>query len=212
MYRERNDAGRRSGTEGAVFVEFLIAFLPVLTMFLCLLQLAMLFSIRLAVGHAAVNTARAAAVVIGDEPETYGENGKTPRHDLPKARDEYTGERYETIRRAAVMSLASFIADGSINSVDVLFPPADQPGGPDPKSGASFTAINFDSFSKLRVRLEVQAVCKIAIANRIAFGGLGGILGRLGGSRLPISLMPTRKVSAEAIYPYQGARYEYPDP
>src|SRR5688500_719862 len=51
---------------GAVFVEFLIAFLPVQVFFLCLIQLAILYSVRLVTEHAAINGARAAAVVIGD--------------------------------------------------------------------------------------------------------------------------------------------------
>ena len=189
-------AGTLQGTEGAVFVEFLIVFLPVFTMFLCLLQLALLFAMRLVVGHAAVNTARAAAVVIGDDPATYGESGKMPRHSLPNA-----SERTATIRRAALISMAPLIADGSINDVSVLFPPPDQPGG---KGAATprFAPIDLGNISKVRVRLEVEAVCKIAIANRIACGN--GLIGGL------LNLTPTRMVRAEAVFPYQGARYEYP--
>jgi hypothetical protein len=190
------EARRLGGTDGAVFVEFLIVFLPVLTMFLCLLQLAILFAVRLVVGHAAVNTARAAAVVIGDDPSTYREGGRMPRHTL-----QASGERYAAIRRAAVISMAPFIAEGTINKVDVLFPPADQPGAKGSAS-ASFAPIDLGNISKVRVRIEVETMCKIAIANRIACGS--GIVGRV------LGLTPTRTVRAEAVYPYQGARYEYP--
>ena len=51
----------RRDVRGAVYVEFLIAFLPVYTMFLCLIQLGLLFTVRLVVDHAAENAARAAA-------------------------------------------------------------------------------------------------------------------------------------------------------
>jgi hypothetical protein len=171
-------------------VEFLIVFLPVFTMFLCLLQLALLFAVRLVVGHAAVSAARAAAVVIGDDPETYGEMGKIPRHDLASG----NGERPKAIYQAAILSLAPFIVDGTISEVSVRWPPPDKPYGKAQKK-PSFAPINMGSISKLRIRLEVVAACRIAIANRIACDGWA---------------FPTKNVKAEAIYPYQGARYEYP--
>src|SRR4051812_13001323 len=108
-------------TRGAVFVEFLIAFLPVFTFFLCLLQLGLLFAVRLVVEHAATNGARAAAVIIGDDPHTYGDEA------LNKV--EKNKRRWKAIRQAVVLSVAPFILDGTIDSVDVDFPPADQPEG-----------------------------------------------------------------------------------
>jgi len=48
----------RTNTRGAVYVEFLIAFLPVYVFFLCLIQLALIFSVRLVTEHAAVHGAR----------------------------------------------------------------------------------------------------------------------------------------------------------
>ena len=60
-------------TSGAVFVEFLIAFLPVYVFFLCLVQLAILFAVSLVTEHAATSAARAAAVVIGDDASRYGQ-------------------------------------------------------------------------------------------------------------------------------------------
>ncbi len=195
--RER-EAEARKGTEGAVFVEFLIAFLPVFTMFLCLLQLALLFAVRLVVDHAAMSTVRAAAVVIGDDPETYGEPGKMPRHNLPPNSD-----RYKAIRRAAILSLAPLIANGTINDIRIFFVPPDKPGGKPLASSASFSPIEMQKVSKIRVRLEVEAACKMPIANRIACGNW---LWRF----VPGPFNPSRTFLAEAVYPYQGARYEYP--
>jgi len=51
----------RDDTRGAVYVEFLIAFMPVFVFFLCLLQLALLFSAKLVVKHATVTGSRSAA-------------------------------------------------------------------------------------------------------------------------------------------------------
>jgi Flp pilus assembly protein TadG len=56
---------------GAVYVEFLAAFMPILTFFLCIAQLADLYATKLVVQHAAVRTARAGAVVFPDDPRNY---------------------------------------------------------------------------------------------------------------------------------------------
>jgi hypothetical protein len=188
----------RTGTEGAVFVEFLIVFLPVLTFFLCLVQLSLLFAVQLVVEHAAVNTARAAAVIISDDPKSYKNE---PLHKISSK----SSERYGAIERAALLSLAPYIFDGSIYTVNVLFPPPDQPGGKGRDLPVSFTPMSDSSISKVRVRLEVLAACKIAIANRIACGGVTGLLSSLG---VPF-IRPTRTIAGESVYPYQGARYKY---
>jgi hypothetical protein len=56
---------------GAVYVEFLVAFMPLLVLFLCIAQLADLYSGQLVVKHAAYRTARAGAVVFPDDPANY---------------------------------------------------------------------------------------------------------------------------------------------
>ena len=56
---------------GAVYVEFLIAFLPLFVTFLCILQLALLFTLKLHTDHAAVQGARAGAVIFGDRPKSF---------------------------------------------------------------------------------------------------------------------------------------------
>jgi hypothetical protein len=183
---------RRRGTEGAVFVEFLIAFLPVLTTFLCLCQLALLFAVKLVVEHAAVNAARTAAVVIGDDPKAYS-GSVEPLHQVQK-----NGARYTAIERSAVLSLAPLIANGTILNVNVMFPAPNDPGGKD-QGSPRWSPMANSNIDKVRVRVEATALCKIGLANRIECGGLSALLG-----------YPTRTVRAEAVYPYQGASYDYP--
>jgi len=65
-------ADEREAESGAAYVEFLISFLPVFTMFLCMTQLALMYAARLTVAHSANTAARAAVVVIPDDPQRYG--------------------------------------------------------------------------------------------------------------------------------------------
>jgi hypothetical protein len=193
---------------GAVFVEFLIVFLPVLTFFLCLLQLALLFTVRLATEHAALTAARAAAVIIGDEKKRYGNE---PPNQLKVG-----GKREQAIKNAVYLTLAGFILDGTIEKVTVVFPAADKAGGPGQKGTITYRPMGFNrpndpdkdgSFgevAKVRVRVEVEASCKIGLANRIMCSkGLGNIV------RGALGLQPTTMVKAEAVFPYQGAYYAY---
>jgi len=57
---------------GVVFLEFLIAFVPVWPFFLCVVQLAFITHANLMVKHAADSAARSAAVVLPDDPSEYG--------------------------------------------------------------------------------------------------------------------------------------------
>jgi hypothetical protein len=187
-------------TRGAVYVEFLIAFLPVLTFFLCLLQLSLLFAVKLGVEHAAQVCARGAAVVIGDEPSTYNEQ----QSDV----NTLTDKRKSAITDAAYIALAPFILDGSIEGIDVLFPKPDAPGGEDQSGGKiTYPPMPLNGASMVRVRLEVKVGCRIAFANQIICGNL--LTGLLGNTPIGALLPPTKTVRAEAVYPYQGARYEY---
>ncbi len=56
---------------GAVMVEFIVAFMPLFTLFLSLCELANLYSSKLVVNHAAYRVARAGAVVFPDDPANY---------------------------------------------------------------------------------------------------------------------------------------------
>jgi hypothetical protein len=185
---------------GVVFVEFLIAFLPVYTFFLCLLQLALLFAVRLVTEHAAVDAARAAAVVIGDDPKRY--NGEKINRLTVKG-----SARYQAVRDAALLSMAPLILNGFVHDVNVVFPPEERPDGPGRTGTLSFAPMNDSQVSKVRVRVEVEAECRIGIANRIACPLSLNFTHPSDALRIAI---PMRTVRAEAVYPYQGARYDYP--
>lgn len=57
---------------GVVFLEFLVAFMPVWTFALCVFQLALITRANLMVKHSADAAARSAAVVLPDDPAEYG--------------------------------------------------------------------------------------------------------------------------------------------
>jgi hypothetical protein len=181
-------AGLRHDTRGAVYVEFLIAFLPVFVFFLCLLQLALLFSAKLMVEHAATEGARAAAVVFPDEPGPYNE----PQPGT----NTLSAPRERTVRSAVLIALAPLILDDTVASVAVFYPPADQPGAETQKAGTPIKARTGNGM--IRVRVEAQVVCKIAFANMIACEKSG-----------VSSTLRVRHVPAESPYPYQGASYAY---
>lgn len=62
----------RGDTRGVVYIEFLIAFFPLLLIFLAVCQLALIASARLVVQHAAWATARSAIVLLEDSPDDFG--------------------------------------------------------------------------------------------------------------------------------------------
>ena len=74
-------------------------------------------------------------------------------------------------------------------------------GGQAQSGTVTFKPLGVYDVDKVRVRVEVDAMCQIALVNRIVcdtphIGGLSSLL------------ILTRKVRAEAVYPYQGALYE----
>ena len=62
----------RRDVRGAVYVEFLLVFLPVFLLFLAVLELGFIYAGRLVVQHAATRAARAAVVIVDDDPAYYG--------------------------------------------------------------------------------------------------------------------------------------------
>lgn len=178
---------------GAVFVEFLIAFLPVQIFFLCLIQSAILYSVRLVTEHAAVNGARAAAVVIPDDRARY--NGER-EHDLPER-----GARRDDVRAAVLLTMAPVILNGLVQSVEVIYPEPNRPDGPLRTGTLRYTAMTDQSVEKVRVRVQVECACRIGFASMIVCPSVT--------QGITSFLVPTRTVRAEAIFPYQGASYDY---
>lgn len=68
----RNAASLRRDTSGAVYVEFLVAFIPFFIMVLGMIQEALMYSAHLVVQHSAASAARAAIVVFPDCDHRYG--------------------------------------------------------------------------------------------------------------------------------------------
>ena len=140
---------RRAGSivvdrRGAVYVEFLVVFLPILTLFLSLVQLAFVEIANLVTKHAAVAAARAAMVVLPDNPQFYSSG------DLNHAE----GDRFDAIQAAARARLLAV----SVNPhVDVTFPSA--PGAGDNKTA-------FQNGQSVRVQLAFDYPCYIPIGSR----------------------------------------------
>lgn len=171
---------------GAVYVEFLIAFLPLLIFFMCLWQMSRLYTTGLDVQHAAVLAARSGAVVLADDPARYG----------GEAVGQLTSQRKSAIESAALIPLAPFILDGSVIGVNVTFPSA--PGSQSERtsynpSNASDNVSDNQRVDFVIVRLDVTYRCRIPLADRIACD--------------PVTR--TRTISREAAYPYQGASFTY---
>ncbi len=183
---------------GAVYVEFLIAFLPFLTFFLCLWQVSILYYTKLVVDHAAFAAARAAAVVVAENPTRVDPNGgPSSVNKLTQSRDDY-------VRTAAEIALAPLILDGTVLSVDVVYPTPDQPGSDDAMRGKTYPGMGNSNVTLIRVRVETVMNCKIGLANAILCPPrtlLGLFLKGLGTFVLP--------VRSEAVFPYQGASYQY---
>lgn len=95
------------GQRGAVYVEFLIVYIPVLLTFFSVWQLGELASANLVVKRATTAAARAATVVLPDDPDFYG---GTPV-------DTYGGARADDIQLAAglVLMAAPQITDMSLD-------------------------------------------------------------------------------------------------
>ena len=81
--RASRQSARGLGEHGAVYVEFLIVFMPLFFLFLTVCQFALLAAARLVVQHAALSGARSAIVVLEDDPNHYGD---APRGSLSKGR------------------------------------------------------------------------------------------------------------------------------
>ena len=67
----RNQMPRCSAERGTVMIEFVIVFLPLFLLMLCILQLALLYATSLGVRHAATIGARSAIVVLPDDQARY---------------------------------------------------------------------------------------------------------------------------------------------
>jgi Flp pilus assembly protein TadG len=168
-------------------VEFLIAFLPIFVLFMCIWEFGQIFTVRVLCTHAAIAGARAAAVVVA-EPEDDG----LVIHRV-------TPDKQQQITIAVYAALAPAIANDWISSVAVDFPAA--PGGT--ASGGDLTpkAKNFSLSppTMLHVRVSAHYRCRLPFADRLICDHAQN-----SGWTFPIT--------TQGAFPYQGARYAYDPP
>ncbi len=172
---------------GAVTVEFLIGLMPVLMLFLLLMQYAFLITGKLVAKHTAVVTARAASVILDDDPANYDQ--------VPRGK--YDGKRKEHIQAAGRIVLSSL---GGLVLKDVSIMEGDKPAA----AGKIFTRDGNGNDVPLRVRVKVRQVCRVAGNTSNVFAGLfGGPCFNPGGHGY-------RDYDEFATFPTQAASYEYP--
>lgn len=133
---------------GAVYVEFIIAFLPLLVFFSSLVQLAVLQTADLVTKHAATVAARAAVVVLPDDPKFYGGEQK----------NQASGQRLSDIQMAATIPLTAIDPDPV---VAVKFPSS--ASGTDSRS-------SFGNEDTVFVRVEYTHTCSVPIGNVVVCG------------------------------------------
>jgi hypothetical protein len=187
----------RSSTRGAVYLEFLIAFLPFLIFFLCLWQVSILYYTKLFVDHAAFSAARGAAVIVAENSNRVGDTDASTVNKL-------TSTRKSLVRNAIEIALAPLIIDGTIASFAVAYPQPNDPGGSDAMTNKTYGTMTGAAPPMMRVRVTAQMVCRIAFANLIMCPNF------LAQAHVGVlASQPKIPVVSEAIFPFQGASYTY---
>jgi Flp pilus assembly protein TadG len=183
-------------TRGAVYVEFMVAFMPFFLFFLCLWQVAILYWTKLMVDHAAFSAARAAAVIVAEDPNNVGDSSGTA--------NTLTNTRASLIQNAAYIALAPLMINGTLDNVSLQYPdPTQPPGSADAMMNKQYKPMSGNTVGNIRVRVTATMQCRIAFANLIMCGNFfQKQFGTFG-------LDPTVSVVGEYPYPYQGAGYTY---
>lgn len=145
---DRATRGVPGDIRGAIYVEFLIAFMPLFTMFLGLVQLADLHQANIIVHHAALMGVRAAVVILHDDPQFY-ENSEIGKP---------TGKRLADIKRATMLPM---LASRSLTEFKVNLP--ENAGGDDTR-----TQVERDDLVRLKVQAKFQ--CRVPLVNKLVCG------------------------------------------
>ena len=124
----------RSSTRGAIMVEFLIAYMPVLVGFLMFWQLGELIVAKLVVERASSAAGRAAVVVLPDDAAFYDGD----------VQDTFAGNRKRQIRMAAGMILQASPHISENFTVDVSNPP-----------------VTGDRIGTIKVRVDAEYRCNV---------------------------------------------------
>lgn len=172
-------------TRGAAYVEFLIAFLPLLLLFSGIWQFGRIFTVRILCAHAANSGARSAAVLIA-EPE---QNGVVDHH--------ITAEKREQIAIAVYAAIAPAIVNDWISSVDIEFPGDAGAAAPDLEPTAPDFSLQPPKMVNVRVLARYR--CNLPLVDLLMCEHADAA-----GWTFPIR--------AEGSFPYQAARYAYDPP
>jgi hypothetical protein len=142
----------RRQTGGAVYVEFLIAFMPIFMTFMSIVQFGFVQIADMITKHAAVTGARAAIVVLPDDPANYA--------DAEPYR--VVGQRKTDIETAVKMVL---LVISPLPVPTVTFPTT--PGGTDDQT----TPFAHDAL--VRVQVKFDYVCAVPLGREIVCGLTG---------------------------------------
>jgi hypothetical protein len=163
---------------GAAYVEFLIAFFPILILFVGLLQLQLVYLTSLFVQRAAFAGARAAAVYI---PQPNPEDGRIT-HEITKT-------ALTAVEQAVLLSVAPVMLRGWLSDLPFVTFPA----SPDPRSDAERESFE-DGTNMVRVRVYAFYVCHLPPVDTIMCRNIDG--------KRRILLW------ADGAFPYQRAEYQ----
>jgi Flp pilus assembly protein TadG len=201
------DEDLRQDQRGVVYVEFLLAFMPLFIFFLGMIQLALVYSAKLVVDHAAYRAVRSAIVVLDDDPAYYngeprltlGNQGITAS-ELAAARvgisTSATGQPTNTTlsRRATIELAAGLVlmplASGSSNHDEQASRTRQNMDVSLRVGSVDVTTSPVEPDDEIIVRVEYEYECQIPIGSLVCSGG-------------------TKTLSAEAPLVNHGARYPY---
>lgn len=171
---------------GAVYVELIIAFLPVFLFFSYLVQFGLLCAASVVTKHAAWMAARAAMVIIPDNPIYYGGG---------------VGVAWKTPSPLGMLACGqppnpiTFSPNGAqISEIQVAAGRILQPMGGVSSGNLPTVTLDKSSYTitdNITVKVEYAFPCTIPIGNLMCLGA-------------------TKTITAQASIPMQGANYHYP--
>lgn len=186
---------------GAVYVEFVLVVVPVVLLFMVTVQLALIASAQLVVQHAATRAARAAIVVLEDDPGRYG----VLRGALRGGRSSSSSRGLEIV--------------GAVFGQSAGARPPSNAGTASPQSGARMQDIRLAAYAPLAVlapalgelvtpssnlgrALGASSLARIAggmaLYNRFA----SAVTLRSGSNDVPDTIGPNAEVTARVTYLY----------
>ncbi|HVY28779.1 MAG TPA: TadE/TadG family type IV pilus assembly protein [Polyangiaceae bacterium] len=194
MARATPNASRGSSardSRGIVYVEFVFAFMPLLLMFLAICQVSMLTMGRLVVQHAALCGARAAIVVLEDDPKDYADAPRGNLKDRPP-----TSAGMDAILEKVGVSLPSGLGLGEKRE-----------DRSEDQRGARMVSIRAAATMPLLLLAPNETAVTV-----IGADSLGGSLPSDFVSRLPFSLEYTSLAAAITVHTSAGTEELAPDP